>query len=452
MVWKNPISGIKSGFPKVNRQKILENTRKYVDNIKKEKFIPGETYIPSSGKYIDGEDVSILVDAALDMWFTEGRFTHEFEKDLRTFYHHTIRHVVLANSGSSANLLAVTTITDKAFGQRSAQPGDEIITIGVGFPTTINPIIQNGLTPVFVDVDLNTLVPDMEVIENAIVEGRTKGIILAHPLGNPFDADALRDICNEYGIWFLEDNCDGLGGTLHNKMLGSFGDISTLSFYPAHHITAGEGGACLIQSPMVEKVLNSFCSWGKDCWCEPGKDNTCGKRFGHKLGELPEGYDHKYIFSRIGYNLKATDLQASLLVSQLKKLPLFIEKRRHNWKVLREGLDKYKKYFRFMQSIEGANPSWFGFLIGVKESAPFTRREMIDYLESKKIGTRLVFGGNLLRQPAYADIQCKIFQPLVNSDCVMNQCMWLGCHPSITDEMLEYMIKTISDFVEGHMR
>lgn len=433
-------------------ESIVERTRKYINNKKHNQFIPNKTYITTSGQYFDGDDIARLVECALGEWYAEGKYTHEFEKDLRTFYHHSIRNVVLVNSGSSANLLAVTTITDKLFGSRAANIGDEIITVGVGFPTTINPIIQNGLVPVFVDVGLNTLVPDMEVIENAIVEGRTKGVVLAHPLGNPFDAETLRDICNEYGIWLIEDNCDGLGGSLHDKQLGSFGDISTLSFYPAHHITAGEGGACLIQSPMVKKVLQSFRDWGKDCWCEPGKDNTCGKRFCYKLGELPEGYDHKYTFSRIGYNLKATDLQASLLTSQLKKLPFFIEKRRHNWQALREGLDKYKKYFRFMQPIDGANPSWFGFMLTVKESAPFTRRELIDFLESRKIGTRLVFGGNLLRQPAYADIQCKVFQPLINSDVIMNYSFWIGCHPSIGEEQIAYILSTFDEFVEGHLK
>jgi CDP-6-deoxy-D-xylo-4-hexulose-3-dehydrase len=249
----------------------------------------------------------------------------------------------------------------------------------------------------------------------------------------------------------LEDACDGLGGTFNNKLLGSFGDISTLSFYPAHHITAGEGGACLIQSPTVKKVLQSFRDWGKDCWCEPGKDNTCGKRFDYKIGELPEGYDHKYTFSRIGYNLKATDLQASLLVSQLKKLSFFVEKRRHNWNMLREGLDKYKKYFRFHTSLDEANPSWFGFMLGVKESAPFNRREIINFLEEKKIGTRLVFGGNLLRQPAYANIQCKVFQPLTNSDVIMSQNFWIGVHPSLNDEHIEYMLSVFDEFMNKHV-
>ena len=435
----------------MNPSSIVERTRKYIDAKKHKEFVGGEDYITASGQFFDGNDVAALIECALGEWYAEGKYAHEFEKDLRTFFRHTIRNVVLANSGSSANLLAVTTITDKTFGSRAAKPGDEIITVGVGFPTTLNPIIQNRLVPVFVDVNLDTLLPDMDVIENAIIEGKTKGIFIAHPLGNPYDAEVLREICNEYGIWMLEDNCDALGSTLNGKLTGSFGDISTLSFYPAHHITAGEGGACLTQSPMVNKVLESFRSWGKDCWCEPGKDNTCGKRFCYQLGELPEGYNHKYTFSRIGYNLKATDLQASILVSQLKKLPFFVEKRRQNWQLLRDGLDKYKKYFRFMQSVDGANPPWFGFMLTVKESAPFTRRELIDYLESRKIGTRLVFGGNLLRQPAYADIQCRVFQPLVNSDVVMKYSLWIGCHPSMNQEHIDWILKSFDEFIEGHL-
>ena len=433
----------------MRKEKLIGDTIKYIDNLKPKEFIEGETYIPSSGQYFDSDDVATLMECVLGMWYGEGKYAKEFEKDLRTLFKQTIRHVQLANSGSSANLLAVTTITDKVFGDRRAKDGDEIITVAAGFPTTVNPIIQNGLTPVFVDVDLETFVPDMEVIENAIVEGRTKGIILAHPLGNPFDAFVLRDICNEYGIWLIEDCCDGLGGTLFDKHLGSFGDISTLSFYPAHHLTSGEGGACLIQSPMVEKVLKSYCSWGKDCWCDPGVDNTCGKRFGWKLGDLPEGYDHKYIFSRIGYNLKMTDLQASLLVSQLKKLPWFVEKRRENWQTLRDGLDEYKKYFRFMKTIDGANPSWFGFSLTVKPSAPFTRQEFVQYLENKRIGTRLLFGGNLLRQPAYKGISYKLFGgELINSDIISEATLWLGVHPSIDEQRVNYMLKTIKEFVE----
>lgn len=427
------------------REKILEDVKNFINKDTK-KFVPGETYIPPSGKVIDGDDISSLVSSALDAWLTEGKYAKVFERAMVDFFKNTIRNVSLCNSGSSANLLAVTAITDKVFGERRAKPDDEIITVAAGFPTTLNPIIQNQLTPVFVDVDLDTFVPDVDVIENAIVEGKTKGIVLAHPLGNPFDGDTIRDICNEYGIWLIEDTCDGLGGTLYSRPVGSFGDIATLSFYPAHHITAGEGGACLTQSPMVKKVLESFRDWGRDCWCLPGKDNTCGKRFCQSFPTLPEGYDHKYIYSRIGYNLKATDMQAALLVSQLKKLPDFIARRRHNWQFLREKLDYYKKYFRFMQPIKGADPSWFGFAITVKETAPFNRSELVQYLEEHKVGTRLMFGGNLLQQPAYKGIHHRVFQPLVNTDVIMRDSFWIGVYPGIDDEQLEYIVKVFDQF------
>lgn len=434
------------------KEKIIEQVRDYIDNLPPKKFIAGETYIPTSRQVFDGNDISGLVETSLTDLFKENPSGKIFERSLVDYYKSTIRNVVLCNSGSSANLLAVTTITDKVFGKRRARPGDEIITVAAGFPTTLNPIIQNQLTPVFVDVDLDTFVPDMEVIENAIIEGKTKGIILAHPLGNAFDVEQLRDICNEYGIWLIEDTCDGLGGSYNDRLLGSFGDISTLSFYPAHHITAGEGGACLTQSPMVKKVLESFRDWGRDCWCEPGKDNTCGKRFCQKFPTLPEGYDHKYTYSRIGYNLKATDMQASLLVSQMKKLPDFVAARRHNWQVLREKLDYYKKYFRFMQPIKGANPSWFGFAITVKETAPFDRNELVQYLEEHKVGTRLLFGGNLLKQPAYKGIYHRVFQPLVNTDVIMRDTFWIGVYPGITDEMIEYIVSVFDNFMSKYAK
>jgi CDP-6-deoxy-D-xylo-4-hexulose-3-dehydrase len=434
------------------KEKIIEQVREYIDNLPPKKFIAGETYIPTSGQVFDGNDISSLVETAITDLFKENPSGKIFERNLVDYYKNTVRNVVLCNSGSSANLLAVTTITDKVFGERRAKPDDEIITVAAGFPTTLNPIIQNQLTPVFVDVDLDTFVPDMEVIENAIIEGKTKAVVLAHPLGNPFAADELRDICNEYGIWLIEDGCDALGGSINDRFMGSFGDISSLSFYPAHHITAGEGGACLTQSPMVKKVLESFRDWGRDCWCEPGKDNTCGKRFCQKFPTLPEGYDHKYTYSRIGYNLKATDMQASLLVSQLKKLPDFVAARRHNWQVLREKLDYYKKYFRFMQPIKGANPSWFGFAITVKETAPFDRNELVQYLEEHKVGTRLLFGGNLLKQPAYKGIYHRVFQPLVNTDVIMRDTFWIGVYPGITDEMVEYIVSVFDNFMSKYAK
>ncbi|HEY6019987.1 MAG TPA: lipopolysaccharide biosynthesis protein RfbH, partial [Candidatus Paceibacterota bacterium] len=386
-------------------EKWIEKVREQYNNEPPKKFVPGETYIPTSGKVIDGDDMASLLQAVFDAHFTEGRFCDTFSKDLRFFFKGAVRDVELANSGSSANLLAVTTITAPEFGRRRANVGDEVITTAAGFPTTLNPIIQNGLVPVFIDVDLDTFTPDVEAIEKLVVEGKTKAIVLAHPLGNAVDMESLRDICTEYGIWLIEDCCDGLGGTLNGRLLGSFGDIATLSFYPAHQITAGEAGACLIQSPMVSKVLKSFRDWGRDCWCDTGKENTCGKRFEWNIDSIPEGYDHKYIYSRIGYNLKSTDLQASLLVSQLKKLPDFIKRRQHNRKKLHDGLEKYKKFLRFQEPTVGAEPSWFGLAMTVKETAPFTKRELVQFLEEKKVGTRPFFGGNLLRQPAYKDIK-----------------------------------------------
>jgi len=436
------------------KEKIIKATKDYIDGIKPKKFIPGETYITASGQTFDGDDVAAIVENALEMWYADGKHAHQFERDMVSRFKNTIRDVILCNSGSSANLLAITAITDPVFGERRAKPGDEIITVAAGFPTTINPIIQNGLVPVFVDVDLDTFLPNMEVIENAIVEGKTKAVVLAHPLGNPFNASALRDICDEYNIFLIEDACDGIGGSFEGSPIGSYGDLSTVSFYPAHQITAGEGGAVLVRSnPMLAKVVRSFRDWGRDCWCEPGKDNTCGKRFGWKhMGQLPDGYDHKYVYSRIGYNLKMTDLQASLLVSQLKKLDGFVEKRKYNWNYLREHLNQYKKYFRFQVPLEGSEPSWFGFAITVKETASFNRLELTSYLESKKIGTRLLFGGNILKQPAYKGMKHVIFQDLVNTDVIMRDTFWIGVYPGIDQERLEYMVKTISEFVEERTR
>jgi len=432
------------------KEKIIKLTKEYIDGLKVKDFIPGETYITASGQTFDGEDVSAIVENALEMWYADGKHAHQFGRDMVSRFRNTIRDAILCNSGSSASLLAITAITDPVFGERRAKPGDEIITVAAGFPTTINPIIQNGLVPVFVDVDLDTFLPNMEVIENAIVEGKTKAVVLAHPLGNPFDAVALRDICDEYNIFLIEDACDGIGGSFAGSPIGSYGDLSTVSFYPAHQITAGEGGAVLVRNnPMLAKVVRSFRDWGRDCWCDPGKDNTCGKRFGwKKMGGLPDCYDHKYIYSHIGYNLKMTDLQASLLVSQLKKLDGFVEKRKYNWNYLREHLNQYKKYFRFQFPLEGAEPSWFGFAITVKETSPFNRTELTTYLESKKIGTRLLFGGNILKQPAYKNIRHTIFQELVNTDVIMRDTFWIGVYPGIDEQRLEYMVKTISEFVE----
>lgn len=434
----------------MNTDQILERVRKYVRGRPPKKFVAGETYIHPTAPLIDEDDIASLVETALgfaDKIELEGPKTNQIDRDLRAFFGTDIRKIRLTNSGSSANLLAVTTITDPVFGSRQAKPKDEIITVAAGFPTTINPIVQNGLVPVFLDVDLDTLVPDPVLIEQAITE-KTKGIVLAHPLGNAFDAEALRDIADEYDIWLIEDGCDSLGGTLHGKPLGSFGDISTISFYPAHHLTGGEAGAVCSRSPMVDKIMDSFRSWGRDCWCMPGKDNTCGKRFEQQFGELPEGYDHKFTYSRIGYNLKSTEMSAALLASQFQKLPQFVKARRDNFEFLLDALGKYKKYFRFMSHIKGADPSWFGFLMTVKEAAPFTRRELITYLDAHKVGTRLLFSGNITRQPAYANVHYKKFHDLTNSDVIMDKAFWIGVHPSLTQSHLEYMVKTIEDFIK----
>lgn len=430
----------------MSREELLDLVEKYVDSIPPKKFIPGETYIPPSAKVVGAPEVRSIVDAALDMHFTEGRYAKQFDKDFRLWLDHQIRHVILCNSGSSANLLAVSAITQPEFGSKKATKGSEVITVAAGFPTTVNPIIQNGLTPIFLDVELGTLVPKPEEIEHA-VNPNTKAIVLANPLGNLPDLDAIRDIADEYGIFYIEDNCDGLGGDYKGKQAGTAGDLSTLSFYPAHHITAGEAGAVLTNSPMMKKVVESLRDWGRDCWCDTGKENTCGKRFGwKKCGSLPDNYDHKYIYSRIGYNLKTTDLQASILCEQLKRLDGFVAKRRYNWQRLRDALDKYSHWLIMPRATEGANPSWFGFHMTVKDVAPFTRHEIVAFLEEKKIGTRLFFGGNLLWQPAYKGVHHKVHSELFNTGILARGCFWIGVHPAIDDKHLDYMISMINLF------
>jgi len=412
-------------------------------------FVPGETYISPHGAIIDGEDVSNLVRCSLDKWYTEGKYSKAFQIKLKDFFGGRVRGVTLCNSGSSANLLAISALTSKEFGSRAIMPGDEVITTALGFPTTVNAIIQNHAIPVFVDVDLHTFVPSPSIIEEAIIEGKTKAVILAHPLGAVFDAERIREICDEYRIWLIEDVCDALGSTLNGRLVGTFGDIATISFYPAHHITGGEGGAVLTQSPMVKKVVESFRDWGRDCYCMAGKDNTCGKRFNYEWECLPYGYDHKYVYSRLGYNLKLTDLQAALLESQIDKLPYFIERRRENFRLLYDGLKEFGTYLRLPKVIDGADPSWFGFLITVKDfCSPFTYNELIAYLNEHKIGTRTFFAGNLLRHPAYKDVEYTVFEELINTDVVTKNSFWIGVWPGITKEMVEYIIKIFRNFID----
>lgn len=433
----------------MTRDEILTLVEQYVDSIPQETFIPGETYIYPAKQVAGGREVRSVLDAAMSLHFAEGKFSERFEKDFRLWFNNEIRHVILCNSGSSANLLAISAITAPEFGSRRATRGSEVITVAAGFPTTINPILQNGLTPVFLDVELGTLTPKPEEIEHA-VNPNTKAIVLANPLGNLPDVDSIRDIADEYGLFYIEDGCDSLGGNFKGKRSGTSGDLSTLSFYPAHHMSAGEGGAVLTRSPMMKKVVESFRDWGRACWCVPGKDNTCGKRFGWCLGDLPDGYDHKYIYSRIGYNLKATDLQASILCEQLKRLDGFVEKRRYNWNRLREALDKYSHWLIMPRATEGANPSWFGFHLTVKDVAPFKRHDIVTFLESRRIGTRLFFGGNLLKQPAYNGIHHKVYSELHNTNILMRGAFWIGVHPAIGEEQLDYMIDSIGEFMRPY--
>lgn len=434
------------------KEQILELAYEYGERQKKE-FVEGESYIYPTAPMMDGDEVRNLTDVALDLATKielEGKYTKSFSKKLLQFYGNNTRKVRLANSGSSANLLAMSAICQREFGDRAAKPGDEVITVAAGFPTTVNPIIQNGLVPVFLDVNLDTITPDPTQIEMAIERGKTKAVFIANPLGNALDSESIREICDEFDIWFLEDGCDSLGSTYNGRPLGTFGDISTLSFYPAHHLCGGEAGAVVTKSPMLDKVVDSLRSWGRSCWCEPGQDGTCGKRFGQKFEGLPEGFDHKFTYDKIGYNLKGTEFSAALLDAQFDKLEYFVAMRKLNWKRLREGLDKYSKYLKFQQPTPHSDPAWFGFLITVKEPASFTRTELVRFLESNKVGTRMLFGGNLVRQPAYSNVEHRVFTDLLTSDYILRNTFWIGCHPSMTERHVNYVISVFDKFFESH--
>src|SRR6185369_3894034 len=412
-------------------------------------FIPGETFIPASGSTLVAEEVNNVIEAVLSGWVTEGEYSKKFSRGLREFLN--IRFCTLVNSGSSASLLAVTATTQREFGDRRVKPGDEFITAAVGFPTTVSTLVQNRITPVFVDLDPKTLTPDTDLIEQAVVEGKTKGIILAHTLGSPFDIDTIRDICNEYGLWLIEDCADALGSRYNGQLVGTQGTMSFTSFFPAHHINAGQGGAVFTNDGLIKKVLDSLHAWGRDCWCLPGQNNTCGKRFDYCIGKDIE-YDHKYIFGRLGYNLQITDLQSAIGVAQLGKLKQFEEQRKLNWKRLREALDEYHKFFILPEALPNADPSWFGFHLTVKTTAPFTRREITQYLENHQIGTRMLFGGNLLHQPAFHHIPHKVFGTLLNSDLISNGTFWIGVSPQIDEPRMDYMIATIREFIGQYAR
>jgi CDP-4-dehydro-6-deoxyglucose reductase, E1 len=427
------------------RQQILDLTAQYFrEAFPAVEFKPGITPVPVSGKVIDAADVSAVVDSALDGWFTTGRFAEDFERKLARFV--GVRCASLVNSGSSANLLALTALTSPKLGERRLKPGDEVITVAAGFPTTVNPIFQNRLVPVFVDVVLPTYEIDVRQLEAARSE-KTRAIMIAHTLGNVFDVDAVTAFAKKYDLWLVEDCCDALGSTWKGRNVGTFGDIATVSFYPAHHITLGEGGAVLTDKPALQVIIESFRDWGRDCWCKPGKDNTCGKRFDWQLGTLPCGYDHKYTYSHIGYNLKATDMQAALGLSQIGKLEHFIARRKGNFAYLRKAFEPLQEFLILPEATPNADPSWFGFPIGVKTNAPFTRDQLTRALEAKKIGTRLLFAGNLLRQPAYEGWEHRVVGDLKNTDFVMNQVFWIGVFPGLTHEMLDFVAKTATEFV-----
>ena len=410
-------------------------------------FVPSETPIPTSGRVFDAADLRYLVDSSLDFWLTTGRFAEQFERELARFV--GLRHAMLVNSGSSANLLAVTCLTSRTLGDHRLQPGDEVITVAAGFPTTVNPIIQNQLVPVFVDVTLPSYNVDVTQLEAALSE-RTRAVFLAHTLGNPFDLEAVTDFARRHGLWLIEDCCDALGSTYQGRMVGGFGDLATVSFYPAHHITTGEGGCVLTDNSRLKVLVESFRDWGRDCWCEPGKDNSCGRRHEWQLGELPAGYDHKYTYSHIGYNLKLTDMQAAVGVAQMGKLPAFGEARRRNFGLLYQGLRDLEEQFILPQATPSSDPSWFGFPITIRPGAGFTRRELLGYLENRKIATRLLFGGNLLRQPAYAGVRHRVAGSLDNTDLVMNNAFWIGSYPGITGEMIDYVVETFHAFAMAH--
>jgi len=409
-------------------------------------FEAGKSVVPPSGKVLGESELQHMVEASLDGWLTTGRFNDAFEKRLKEFL--GVKHVLTVNSGSSANLVAFSALTSPKLGDRALKAGDEVISVAAGFPTTVNPVIQHGCIPVFVDVNIPTYNIDADKIEAAISD-KTKAIMVAHTLGNTFDLKKVRAIADKYKLWLIEDCCDALGSTYDGKMVGTYGDIATLSFYPAHHITMGEGGAVFTNNGKFKLILESIRDWGRDCFCAPGKDDSCGKRFCWKLGDLPEGYDHKYIYSHVGYNLKISDMQAAVGLAQMDRLEGFIQDRKDNFSYLKAALASLENYLILPEATQGSDPSWFGFPITVREDAPFSRVGLLKYLDERNIGSRLLFAGNLTKQPYFKNVKYRVSGDLVNTDIVMNQTFWVGIYPGLNHEKLDFIAESMKKFVEA---
>jgi CDP-6-deoxy-D-xylo-4-hexulose-3-dehydrase len=426
------------------RDTILNLVDNYSDiYFKKKEFIPGVSEVPVSGKVIGNLELKNMVEASLDGWLTTGRFNEQFEKKLAHFL--GVKCLLSVNSGSSANLIAFSTLTSTKLKERAIQKGDEVIAVAAGFPTTVNPIIQFGAIPVFIDIKIPTYNIDENLVEESITK-KTKAIMLAHTLGNPFNLKKIKEICNKYNLWLIEDSCDALGSKFNDQNVGTFGDLATLSFYPAHHITMGEGGAVFTNSKKLERIAESFRDWGRDCYCETGKDNTCNKRFGWKLGDLPFGYDHKYTYSHSGYNMKITDMQAACGLAQINRLESFIKKRKDNFNFLYKNLKDLDNFIILPKAEENSDPSWFGFPLSLKKDNKFNRNELINYLNENKIGTRLLFSGNLIKQPYMKNVNFKIFKELVNTDFVMENTFWIGVYPGLNEDQLSYTVEKINKF------
>lgn len=430
--------------PDMIRQEISQLVERYAQTALAAKpFVGGETVIPPSGKVIGARELQLMVEASLDGWLTTGRFNAEFEKKLAAFI--GVNYLITVNSGSSANLVAFSTLTSPKLGDRAIKKGDEVIGVAAGFPTTVNPIVQFGAIPVFVDVDMATHNINADLIEAAITP-KTKAIMLAHTLGNPFNLAKVKELCEKYNLWLVEDCCDALGATYDGKMVGTFGDIATLSFYPAHHITMGEGGAVFTNNAQLKLIAESFRDWGRDCYCAPGCDDTCGNRFGQKFGSLPQGYDHKYVYAHLGYNLKITDMQAACGLAQLDRAPEFIATRKRNFELLKARLSSLSDFLEITEPTPNSEPSWFGFPVTLKESAGVNRVDLLKFLDQHKIGTRLLFAGNLTRQPYFHDVEYRVVGELTNTDRTMNQTFWLGVQPSLGQEHFDYVGEKLEEF------